>query len=100
MTHLAINPGSTTQFVFPFQLHYDPTLDPGYAILFDMMTRCGFLGPPHQQDIQVNYDLKPTVRVVGVPVSPTIHQTASFPCPVQVKVSRREKNIHSLTFFL
>ncbi|CAO3600123.1 unnamed protein product [Absidia cylindrospora] len=83
MTNLRINPAATTQFIFPFQIHYDPSVDPGYAILFDMMTKCGLLGVPQKQDITVNYDLKPTVRVIGVPVSPTIRQSASFPCPIQ-----------------
>ncbi|KAI8328247.1 hypothetical protein BC941DRAFT_363984 [Chlamydoabsidia padenii] len=85
MTNLYIEPGTTSQFVFPFQLHYDPVMDPGHAILFDMMTRCGLLASSQQQNLLVYYDLKPTVRVIGVPISPTIHQSASFPCPIQVQ---------------
>jgi hypothetical protein len=84
MTNLKINAAATTRFIFPFQMHYDPLVDPNFAILLDIMTKCGLLGSSQKEDIRVNYDLKPTVRVIGVPISFTIHQSTTFPCPIQV----------------
>ncbi|KAI8099535.1 uncharacterized protein BX664DRAFT_272802 [Halteromyces radiatus] len=83
MTNLGISSASTTQFIFPFQIHYDPLSDSRFSILNDILTKCGLMGSTVKQDIMVNYDLKPTVRVIGLPISPTIHQSVSFPCPIQ-----------------
>ncbi|KAI8344140.1 hypothetical protein BC941DRAFT_337234, partial [Chlamydoabsidia padenii] len=82
MTNLRINPASRTHFVFPFQVQYDPSVDPGFSILLDIMTKCGLLGSSQKQDIRLNYDLRPTIRVIGIPISFTIHRFTSIPCPL------------------
>ncbi|ORX56946.1 hypothetical protein DM01DRAFT_1382345 [Hesseltinella vesiculosa] len=84
LTNWDIRSGSTSQFILPLELHYYPSLDPNQQILTDLLSRCGLVnGTTPKQDIAVTFLLKPTLRVIGVPISPTIHEAAGFPCPIQ-----------------
>ncbi|GAN05229.1 conserved hypothetical protein [Mucor ambiguus] len=71
-----------TNFTFPFSIKYNPTKDEGYAMLTDIASKCGLLGGSSKQDLYIEYDLIPTIRIAGIAISPTIHQSSHFPCPI------------------
>jgi hypothetical protein len=54
-------------------------------MLYDIATKCGLLGQA-KQDITVNYDLALTLKVGVIPITITLPEKASFPCPVDVSV--------------
>lgn len=72
-----------TNFTFPFSINYDPAKDEGYAMLMDISQKCGLLGGA-KQDLTIDYDLIPTVRIAGIGISPVIRQSSSFACPISV----------------
>ncbi|WVQ79184.1 hypothetical protein IAT38_001280 [Cryptococcus sp. DSM 104549] len=59
-------------FNFPFTLNYTLAKDPNKVILTDLIL----------QDITVDYDLELKLKVLGVTLSPTISNSASFECPI------------------
>ncbi|KAF1801607.1 hypothetical protein V8B55DRAFT_1571592 [Mucor lusitanicus] len=71
-----------TNFTFPFSIKYDPMKDEGYAMLTDIASKCGLLGGSNKEDLYIEYDLIPTIRIAGIAISPTIHQSSHFPCPI------------------
>lgn len=75
-----------SNFTFPFSIKYDPLRDEGFAMLSDIVTKCGLTGGS-KEDLFINYDLKPTVRIAGIAISPVIHQSSHFPCPITVSIT-------------
>ncbi|KAL7323626.1 hypothetical protein PS15p_210250 [Mucor circinelloides] len=71
-----------TNFTFPFSIKYDPIKDEGYAMLTDIASKCGLLGGSSKEDLYIEYDLIPTIRIAGIAISPTIRQSSHFPCPI------------------
>lgn len=61
--------------------------DEGYAMLTDIASKCGLLGGSNKEDLYIEYDLIPTIRIAGIAISPTIHQSSHFPCPISVSIS-------------
>lgn len=53
-------------------------------MLLDIVSKCGLTGYP-VEDITVYYDLTPTVKIFGYPISVTIPRQLNFPCPIEVK---------------
>ncbi|CAO3628311.1 unnamed protein product [Cunninghamella blakesleeana] len=78
---LNIDSHSITNFTFPFQIRYNPNEDSN-GMLLDIVNKCGLTGYPIE-DITVNYDLTPTVKVFGYPLSVTIPRQLNFPCPIE-----------------
>ncbi|KAI8099100.1 uncharacterized protein BX664DRAFT_320386 [Halteromyces radiatus] len=79
---LTINPYSVTNITFPFQIMYNPN-NATAGMLQDIVDKCGLSGFP-AKDIDVYYDLTPTVRLFGIfPLSITIRRQVSFPCPIE-----------------
>ena len=70
---------STTNFTFPFALVYTESIDPSFAIITDIASKC--LGSP-QTDLTIHYKLTVGVRVFFVTISPTISNSLSFSCPI------------------
>ncbi|OCF73204.1 hypothetical protein I204_06434 [Kwoniella mangroviensis CBS 8886] len=68
-------------FDFPFTLNYTLSKDPNQVILKDLISKCGISGGT-KQDITVDYDLYLKLKILGVTVSPTISNSASFECPI------------------
>lgn len=66
-----------SNFTFPFSLHYDPAKDEGFAMLQDVLNRCS-----SGSDIPITYDVIPTIRIAGIGISLTIHQSTNIPCPL------------------
>lgn len=53
-----------------------------------MMSKCGLTGGSSSQ-IKINYNVKPTLKIIGIPITPTISQSANIDCPTQVRQSFR-----------
>lgn len=75
-----------SNFTFPFSIKYDPIKDEGFAMLTDIASKCGLLGGSEKEDLYIEYDLIPTIRIAGIAISPTIRQSSHFPCPISVSV--------------
>ena len=111
-----------TNFTLPFTLNYTFAIDPQYAILRDIATKCGFLGSSGASQLKVNYAIHVSVtegtaspsalicvsqldfKVLFVPIKPTIRNSASFTCPItedEVAVSnaRRLADYETLIFW-
>ncbi|KAG2201824.1 hypothetical protein INT47_004381 [Mucor saturninus] len=80
--NLNIKSYGISNFTFPFSIKYDPMRDEGYAMLIDIATKCGLLGDTNKEDLLIQYDIIPTVRIAGIAISPVIHQSSHFPCPI------------------
>ncbi|ORX57552.1 hypothetical protein DM01DRAFT_1271435, partial [Hesseltinella vesiculosa] len=78
--HLTIGAYTTTQFVYPFQINYDPHLDT-QGILQDIIDKCGFTGYP-RQPITVMLELTPTIKFFNVAVSITVNHSIQLECPL------------------
>ncbi|KAI8371485.1 uncharacterized protein BYT42DRAFT_580421 [Radiomyces spectabilis] len=76
-----INSNGITNITFPFDLHVDTADDRYKGIITDLLGKCGLMGG-EKQSIKVDYDIIPTVRIIGIAISPTISQSSTFPCPI------------------
>ncbi|KAF9993838.1 hypothetical protein BGZ79_001445, partial [Entomortierella chlamydospora] len=66
---------------FPISASYSLSQDTGLTVVKDVLTRCGATGSA-ATDLTIDYDLKLTVKIIGINISPTIkNQHASFACP-------------------
>ena len=75
-----INRFGFTNFTFPIHLHYNNTADPNYVMLRDIHQKC-----VNGQDLIVNANINPVVRMIGVLIPiPTIQHTVNFACPIPV----------------
>ncbi|KAF9921257.1 hypothetical protein FBU30_008730 [Linnemannia zychae] len=75
---------STRHIQFPISIAYDRHQDPGFKVIRYILTRCGITGGTDNQ-LTINYDVKATVRVIGIKISPNIkNQSYSFDCPVNI----------------
>lgn len=45
------------------------------------MTKCGLTGGQKQQ-LTIDYDVVPTIKIIGIPISFTISNSANFDCPL------------------
>ncbi|CAM0137861.1 hypothetical protein VKS41_001079 [Umbelopsis sp. WA50703] len=81
LSNVHINAKGVTNITFPFTIVYDPTQGSDQTMLYDIATKCGLLGQA-KQDITVNYDLALTLKVGVIPITITLPEKASFPCPV------------------
>jgi len=70
-----------TNFTLPFTLNYTFAIDPQYAILDDIATKCGFLGSGSQQ-LKVDYQINLDFKVLFIPIKPIVKNSASFTCPI------------------
>ncbi|KAJ3814954.1 hypothetical protein F5876DRAFT_86085 [Lentinula aff. lateritia] len=71
---------SNTSFTFPFEIDYQFSTDPNYAILLDMASKCGILGGS-QSDLTIDYSIKVDLKIIFISVSPTITNSFSIACP-------------------
>ncbi|KAJ3862216.1 hypothetical protein EV359DRAFT_83545 [Lentinula novae-zelandiae] len=71
---------SNTSFTFPFEIDYQFSTDPNYAILLDMASKCGILGGS-QSDLTIDYSIKVYLKIIFISVSPTITNSFSIACP-------------------
>jgi len=76
-TGINIRSNSQTNFTFPFSLNYNTSDSSGTPVLNDIVAKCRA-----SQDLTVNYELKLSLRIVIVSISPTISNSFSFVCPL------------------
>jgi len=72
-----IRSNAQTNFTFPFSFNYNVSDTTGTGALQDILTKCRA-----NQDLKVSYELKLSLRIVVVSISPTISDTFSIGCPV------------------
>ena len=70
-----------TNISFPFNIEVNPSDSSSQAIVTDLMTKCGLTGGQSQQ-LKIDYEVTPTIRIAGIPISPKISNNANFDCPV------------------
>lgn len=75
--NIDIRSNTQTNFTFPFSLDYNITDTSGTAVLQDIVTKCNA-----NQDLTVKYDLKLSLRIILVSISPTISNSFTIGCPV------------------
>ncbi|KAI0727231.1 hypothetical protein C8Q72DRAFT_876512 [Fomitopsis betulina] len=72
----------TTNFTFPLNLEYNITGTSNTKVLVDLATKCGVIPGTSKSDITVDYTATVGVRILAVPVKPTISSSFSFECPI------------------
>ncbi|KAF9955466.1 hypothetical protein BGZ72_003733 [Mortierella alpina] len=84
VTHVNFPSKSTRTIHFPIMAVYDRRQDPGFTVVQDLLTKCGVTGGNAGQ-ITINYNLKVTIKIVGISISPAIkNQSTSFDCPANI----------------
>ncbi|KAI7849544.1 hypothetical protein BDC45DRAFT_520212 [Circinella umbellata] len=81
LENVQINKNAVTNISFPFNIKVDPSDSGNQAIVTDLMAKCGLTGGQSQQ-LTIDYDVTPTIRIAGIPISPKISNSANFDCPV------------------
>ncbi|KAG0197843.1 hypothetical protein BGX28_008654 [Mortierella sp. GBA30] len=84
ITHVNFPSKSTKTIQFPIMARYDRHQDPGFTVVQNILNKCGITGGTEGQ-ITINYDLKVTIKIIGISISPAIkNQSTSFACPVNI----------------
>ncbi|KAG0271391.1 hypothetical protein BGZ95_000801 [Linnemannia exigua] len=74
----------TVTLHFPINASYDRTQDQGFTVISDILTRCGVRGGD-KTNIAINYDLKLTMKIIGISISPTVkNQHVNIDCPADI----------------
>lgn len=74
-----IKSNTQTNFTFPFSLNYNTSDTSGTAVLQDIISKC-----TAKQDLTVKYNLKLSLRIIIVSISPTISNSFAFSCPSDI----------------
>ncbi|KAI7885573.1 hypothetical protein K492DRAFT_190958 [Lichtheimia hyalospora FSU 10163] len=79
LDNVHISNNAVTEIIFPFHITVDAMDHSTQAILFDIMGKCGLTGND-PSGITINYDIVPTLDIIGIKISPTISNQATLPC--------------------
>ncbi|KAG1403776.1 hypothetical protein G6F60_004799 [Rhizopus arrhizus] len=71
-----------TNITFPFSVAVNSTDQAQQGVLMDLVTKCGLDGST-KKNIDFNYYVHPTVRILGIAITPTISKSMSIACPLQ-----------------
>ncbi|KAF8927212.1 hypothetical protein BGZ52_004733 [Haplosporangium bisporale] len=72
---------SNVTIPFPIAASYNRADDKGLVVVGDILKRCGYGGGTNV-GLTINYDLKLTIKIIGISISPTIkNQHSNFACP-------------------
>lgn len=77
ITNISFDAHSNKTINFPISITYNLANDPGGLILNDISSKCS-----SQQDLNFNYKLALTLKVLAIPITITLNKSASFACPV------------------
>ncbi|CAG8594868.1 11101_t:CDS:2 [Paraglomus occultum] len=80
--NVEIKAKSNTTLNFPFSINYNSTEDPNLEIISDIVKKCGLAGGP-KQPIQINYTLKLSLKVLGIPITVSSDRDTKIDCPIQ-----------------
>ncbi|KAI7820287.1 hypothetical protein BC939DRAFT_458244 [Gamsiella multidivaricata] len=84
MTHVDFPSKSTKVIQFPITASYDQRQDPGFTVIQSILTKCGLTGG-NDGEITINYDIKATLKIIGIPISPSIkNQATNIACPTDI----------------
>ncbi|KAF9277331.1 hypothetical protein BGZ68_009376 [Mortierella alpina] len=85
VSHVNFPSKSTKMIQFPITVVYNRNQDPGFMVVQDLLTTCGITGGSVGQ-ITINYELKVTIKIVGISISPAIkNQSVNLDCPANIK---------------
>ncbi|KAI8074288.1 uncharacterized protein B0P05DRAFT_547973 [Gilbertella persicaria] len=82
VTDLHINSNGATNITFPFNVKVNSSDSGQQGVLMDLMTKCGLDGST-PQNIDIDYYVHPTVRIIGIPITITISKSMSMACPIK-----------------
>ncbi|GAA5797464.1 hypothetical protein EDC94DRAFT_556593 [Helicostylum pulchrum] len=82
ITNLEIKSNAITDITFPFAVRINSTDPAQQGVVMDLVTRCGLDGSA-TQNLDFDYYVYPTVRIIGIPITPKIKQSLSIPCPLK-----------------
>lgn len=71
-----------TNITFPFSVAINSSDTSEQGVLMDLVTKCGLDGSS-KENINFNYYVYPTVRILGIPITPTISKSMSIACPLE-----------------
>lgn len=80
LDNVHISSYKVTNISFPFSIEIDAANSESQAIVQDLLDKCGLTGGTAQQ-ITIDYDVTPTLRIIGIPISFTISNNAKIDCP-------------------
>lgn len=66
----------------------DVTNTNNVAVLSKIMADCGLSGGT-AKDIQLDYKVVATVKIIGIPISVPVSNTVAFKCPIDVTKKKR-----------
>ena len=88
-----------TNITFPFSVAVNSTDQAQQGVLMDLVTKCGLDGST-KKNIDFNYYVHPTVRILGIAITPTISKSMSIACPLQVNKKKKILNsVYYLHFY-
>ncbi|KZT68124.1 hypothetical protein DAEQUDRAFT_671885 [Daedalea quercina L-15889] len=82
LTNVDFKSHETTNITFPLDLKYNITGSSNTEVLLDLAKKCGIVSGSSKTDITVNYKATVGVRILAIPVKPTISSSFSFECPI------------------
>ncbi|KAF9310771.1 hypothetical protein BG003_008124 [Podila horticola] len=84
LTNVDFPKKSTIALKFPISASYNRADDKGLVVISDILSRCGLAGGANV-GLTINYDLKLTIKIIGISISPTIkNQHTNFACPPNI----------------
>ncbi|CAJ0764107.1 2377_t:CDS:2 [Entrophospora sp. SA101] len=84
LTNVNIESRGNTTINFPFSIRYDKEIDPNFAILLDIASKCGLIGSSGKQKITINYTVSLSLKVLVISFPPySIKRQVNIDCPLQ-----------------
>lgn len=79
-TNVVFPANSQTNWTFPFDAQYRTSIDTQSRVISDLLTKCG----ANPQNVIIDFTITPALRILLVTISPSISNSFSFPCPVNL----------------
>nr|CAG8587832.1 11567_t:CDS:2 [Entrophospora candida] len=84
LTNVNIESRGNTTINFPFSIHYDKEIDPNFAILLDIASKCGLIGSSGKQKITINYTVSLSLKVLISFPPYSVKRQVNIDCPLQI----------------
>jgi len=84
LTDVKIESRGNTTINFPFSIRYDKDIDPNFAILLDIASKCGLIGSTTKQKITIDYTVSLSLKISVISFPPySVKRQANIDCPLQ-----------------
>jgi len=84
LTDVKIESRGNTTINFPFSIRYDKDIDPNFAILLDIASKCGLIGSTTKQKITIDYTVSLSLKILVISFPPySVKRQANIDCPLQ-----------------